>query len=724
MRPGILLRSVLLISFGLILNLSTAAAQGVALPPVVIEAESGALGDEFEIATVGETTYIAITTDFNETTGDGGHPGEGRTASYEVVFPEAGTYVLYARVYVGPQAWDDDSFFVGAGFGEKAPGNPPDWQMINGLAGVGYVEPSVYVEADGTAGSEIWKWVRLTDWALPADRFIVDEGNLELTFDVGAREEGLRIDKFAFGLAGTYYTVSNLDAGEPGVTEIPDLETTLIVDLGSPLRPVTHAASGALYGVTATLPTNIGEFVAPLNPRMYVQPARSGPGHQQPHGEALPVAERLASTTAEVTIRLPDINPGWPYHWPGWEAWEAEVRSVVAEKLASGLDNIYGYEIWNEQHGTWNTENGDFFADLWKPTYDLLRELDPDERIIGPSDSYYVRSRLEEFLRYCINNDCLPDVIAWHELGGSDNVSINVDNYRSLETSLGIGPLPISINEYSDSVHEYEGAPGVSAPFIARFERKGVESAAISWWFTNLPGRLGSLLTASNQRGGGWWFYKWYGDMTGTMVTVTPPRESGDGVDGFASLDVENQYASICFGGNYRGIVDVLVEAIPESFGDSVDVKVEYVPWTNKDTPVDVPVLTSRTTYDASAGSITVPVQIDDPLYGYRVYVTPKGVNTEAEHLPDPTAALALEQNYPNPFSQETRIRFRLPSTDQVKLEVYNGLGQRVAVLMDEQRAAGEYSIRLDAQDYTSGLYLYRLTTTEGSLTRAMVVVR
>src|SRR5690606_23128454 len=113
--------------------------------------------------------------------------------------------------------------------------------------------------------------------------------------------------------------------------------------------------------------------------------------------------------------------------------------------------------------------------------------------------------------------------IAWHELGGSDNISSNVDSYRSLETSLGISPLPISINEYSDSVHEYEGAPGVSAPFIARFERKGVESAAISWWFTNPPGRLGSLLTASNQRGGGWWFYKWYGDMTGTMVTVTPP---------------------------------------------------------------------------------------------------------------------------------------------------------------------------------------------------------
>lgn len=58
---------------------------------------------------------------------------------------------------------------------------------------------------------------------------------------------------------------------------------------------------------------------------------------------------------------------------------------------------------------------------------------------------------------------------------------------------------------------------------LAKFERYGVESEMISWWFTNLPGRLGSLLTANNQKSGGWYFYKWYGDMADYMAKVSHP---------------------------------------------------------------------------------------------------------------------------------------------------------------------------------------------------------
>lgn len=399
----------------------------------------------------------------------------------------------------------------------------------------------------------------------------------------------------------------------------------LYVDLGGTIRPVTHAASGALYGITETLPTDINGLVAPLKPRMYTQPARSGSGFQQPIGAAIPVSQRLANTTAEVTIRLADILPGWPYRWSGWSHWSSQVRSVITDKRNSGRNNYYGYEIWNEPNVTWVSSNGNFNSTLWKPTYDLIRAQDPGARIIGPSAAWYHRSFIESFLRYCVANNCLPDVIGWHELGGADNITANINDYRALERSLGISPRAISINEYSHGTHEYEGAPGISVPFIAKFERHQVESANISWWFTNLPGRLGSLLTPNNQRGGGWWLYKWYGDMTGNMVKVTPPNQNGDGLDAFASLDTGAGYASIVLGGDFTGTANVVISNVPASFGSTVNVIVEYVAWSDKDTPVSGPVTAAQSVFNVVNGSLSVPVTMVNSFYGYRVYISGRG---------------------------------------------------------------------------------------------------
>ncbi|SHF80675.1 cellulose-binding domain-containing protein [Vibrio gazogenes] len=426
---------------------------------------------------------------------------------------------------------------------------------------------------------------------------------------------------------------------------------TLTVDMSDPIGPVTHAASGALYGITDSLPTDINGDVAPLHPRMYTQPARSGAGYQQPIGAAIPVSKRLANTTAEVTVRLADLLPGWPYQWSGWSHWSARVRSVIADKRASGRDNYYGYEIFNEPNITWDDDaNGNFKSSLWKPTYDLIRSQDPGERIIGPSAAWYHASYIQAFLEYCVANNCLPDVISWHELGGSDNITANIADYRARERALGISPRPISINEYSHDTHKYEGAPGVSVPFIAKFERNRVESANISWWFTNLPGRLGSLLTANNQRGGGWWLYKWYGDMTGNMLNVTPPHQNGDGLDGFANLDTQSGSASICLGGNFTGTANVVFNNIPASFGDTVDVTVEYVTWANKDTPVAGPVTAMQSVETVFNGSLTVPVDVFNPLYGYRVTINGQGFGSEGSSAQVELESLSSQERFA-PFS-------------------------------------------------------------------------
>ena len=85
---------------------------------------------------------------------------------------------------------------------------------------------------------------------------------------------------------------------------------------------------------------------------------------------------------------------------------------------------------------------------------------------------------------------------------------------------------------------------------------------------------------------------------------------------------------------------------------------------------------------------------------------------------------LALLQNYPNPFNPSTVISYRLPAAGRVTLNVFNLLGQQVATLVDAIQTPGSHQERFDATGLSSGMYIYRLTTTSGSLARGMVVVR
>ncbi len=207
--------------------------------PVIIEAESGDLGDEWAVLTDEQdgSTYVTITTNVSQTSGSASFPGVNRTISYEVTFPDTGSYDLFARVYVGPQNYDDDSWFTPKGFGEKTPDNPDDWQVINGLAAAGFSMPDDVVREAGGLGSGVWKWVNFTKNAYqsaPADTFVIsDPENLTRIFQIGAREDGLRIDKIAFGLSDFYYTVDNLNNGEAGTPEPPGLPV-------EPQDPIAH----------------------------------------------------------------------------------------------------------------------------------------------------------------------------------------------------------------------------------------------------------------------------------------------------------------------------------------------------------------------------------------------------------------------------------------------------------------------------------------------------
>ncbi|MCZ7613094.1 MAG: T9SS type A sorting domain-containing protein [Ignavibacteriaceae bacterium] len=69
-----------------------------------------------------------------------------------------------------------------------------------------------------------------------------------------------------------------------------------------------------------------------------------------------------------------------------------------------------------------------------------------------------------------------------------------------------------------------------------------------------------------------------------------------------------------------------------------------------------------------------------------------------------------LSQNYPNPFNPATRINFSLPFESNVRLSVFNILGQEIKILVDNQvQPVGNYNLTFDASDLPSGIYFYRL---------------
>ena len=86
--------------------------------------------------------------------------------------------------------------------------------------------------------------------------------------------------------------------------------------------------------------------------------------------------------------------------------------------------------------------------------------------------------------------------------------------------------------------------------------------------------------------------------------------------------------------------------------------------------------------------------------------------------------SFSLSQNFPNPFNPVTSIRYQLPVDTFVKLQVYNILGEEVAILVNENKQAGNYEQLWDASGFSSGIYLYRLETKSFSETKKLVLLK
>jgi hypothetical protein len=96
-------------------------------------------------------------------------------------------------------------------------------------------------------------------------------------------------------------------------------------------------------------------------------------------------------------------------------------------------------------------------------------------------------------------------------------------------------------------------------------------------------------------------------------------------------------------------------------------------------------------------------------------------LSVDEEFIP---TEFALHQNYPNPFNPVTTIQFDIPEAGEVRLDVYNILGKKVATLVQGRLEIGGYTVGWDAAGIASGIYYYRISSAKFTSTKKMILMK
>lgn len=427
----------------------------------------------------------------------------------------------------------------------------------------------------------------------------------------------------------------------------------LVVDITENTGDIRYGASGFLYGLGSEgVPT--ANVLAPLRPQAIAQKAPDGAQH--PNGDALKVAPELAAAGGrEIQIYMQDVYPNWPYDNLGLNDYLGKIDTMMQKVMTDPNRSLFVYVPFNEPDGNWyqgmvdhskpksydeperEAKRQQFFAD-WKTVYEHIKSIDSGARIAGPNLSVYSERFHEDFFAYAKQHDVLPDVMTWHELGNDffSDWYTHYDHYRQLEEQLDIDERQISINEYARP--EWGGAdlgnPGQLVQWMTRLENSKVDGMLAYW---TAAGTLNDLVTANNKATGGWWLYKWYGELTGHTVSVTPPTLTGP-LQGLAALDETKKQVRVLFGGSYPEDVyatDVTVKGLDKisDLGSTVHATV----WGVDDSatkPSDGPYLVHEGDYTVSNGRIIVPLSNLKAHSAYQLIVTPGTDHTSAD-LPE-----------------------------------------------------------------------------------------
>lgn len=445
-------------------------------------------------------------------------------------------------------------------------------------------------------------------------------------------------------------------------------KATLTVDLDPDVNTgeIAHGATGFLYGVSsADVPTT--NTIVPLKAKILV--TKTALGTEHPYGDALDVAKTFLESGGE-QIQMYNNN------------FYGEVTgNITVDQLCSDIKNYMAPAIiewkakWKEEHGTpdnpkdnigakididaamvyvpineGNPNSGDIYR-AWKRTYETVKSIDINAKVAGPNDSGYAwQAQSGEFLpfmQFCADNNCVPDVITWHELETEDlsgmswhiedavdawNNKIDWTKYNEANGTEGIPVMPqICFNEYGEM--DFCGVPGRLVNWISRIEDEKVTGCLPFWHQAN---NLNDLAAGANEGNGAWWLYKWYGEMSGVTQPVSTSTNY-DGLYGLSTMDEAKKISTTLFGG-FDGDTEVQLNNVTstDTFANAsvVHVEVQETMFAGFHGAVtETPVILEGAIPVNDDGSITVHIPNTLFANAYNLTITQAGKDEVADRI-------------------------------------------------------------------------------------------
>ncbi|MBP2113639.1 S-layer homology domain-containing protein [Paenibacillus silagei] len=463
------------------------------------------------------------------------------------------------------------------------------------------------------------------------------------------------------------------------------------------LGPVFHGSSGALYAISEPNVPDINTLI-PIKPSHISQKPPNGIQH--PTGDALRVSDYFFEAGGEaVNIVMQDYYQHWYY--PSRTANEYIQEAVIpittavkaykeqwaAANPGRDADARFIYIPFNEPEQN-NTRYPQLLADNqtgknsravfnsdWLAVTKKIKEIDPGAVISGVNLTQYGAKVFEDFIPYCVENDCLPDIISWHMLWDKafNQAPLNVATFRTVEAGSVQRykelypdrtvpfPIKVDINEYAATSEIAVG--GSLIHYIARYDELKMNSMLPYW---NTANSYGSLLAGQNEPNGAWWLYKWYADMMGgdmAKIEVINARHENDafgpGLYGLSSIQDNKKQVSIAFGGT-QGDGQIVFNNVTgngnsPSFlteAEAVHITVWHAGYTGLTGFLVEPTQILDRDYPVKNGSVTLDVNLNDYTSAYYAVITPA-----VDHAPKETFYKRFE-------AENAQVRTNVTLTD------------------------------------------------------------
>ncbi|MDR2373968.1 MAG: hypothetical protein LBD77_07705, partial [Bifidobacteriaceae bacterium] len=391
-----------------------------------------------------------------------------------------------------------------------------------------------------------------------------------------------------------------------------------------------------------------GEYLSPYIQDFYAEWYYNGsnrPGdvrtYDQETGQFTGSTETGGSGNGNFTN--PDPNGVWDY----LEIIEFVTTRIVEEAdypgqyllIPNNESEANWYSRWSQSvqyysGSTYNTTvrrgNSTTFCDDWVAIYNKINEVYAEHGLGkawlgGGGWTGWKATQTRDALTCMRDTDTLPDVFIWHELNdaGLTDFSTHMRAYEAILEELGLDWIPVNISEWGTLTDM--STPGRVMQWLINFENEKVDAQTAYW---NAAGTLSDNVAGVNGANGGWWAFKWYGDLEGSeTVATTTPSNAANQTHALGAIDHANKKATVLVAGTSTGQFQLDLSGLdPAEFGDAVDIEIREIGLTGAEGVHGDP----RVVYAADGAALAEDGSLDDividvPYFdrAYQVLITP-----------------------------------------------------------------------------------------------------